>query len=86
MPKTWKTELYRVIGKNKIGPSPASLPSYHMMTLREAPRGKPTILNTRNLRHTPANNSSGHFTPHFKKIGLNFAFQTIQQQFMFCLH
>jgi receptor-type tyrosine-protein phosphatase gamma len=40
---------FRVIAVNRIGASPPSLPSYHMMTLREAPRGKPLIVRVQNL-------------------------------------
>jgi receptor-type tyrosine-protein phosphatase gamma len=40
---------FRVIGVNRIGASPPSLPSYHMMTLRETPRGKPLIVRVQNL-------------------------------------
>ena len=40
---------FRVIGVNRIGASPPSLPSYHMMTLREVPRGKPLIVRVQNL-------------------------------------
>lgn len=35
---------------NNIGSSNQSVPSYHMMTLREVPSGKPTITAAHNLR------------------------------------
>ena len=36
---------------NSIGPSNESLASYHMMTLREVPSGKPTITAAHNIRY-----------------------------------
>ena len=40
---------FKVTAVNKIGLSNQSLPSYHMMTLREVPEGKPTITSAYNL-------------------------------------
>jgi len=40
---------FKVTAVNKIGLSNQSLPSYHMMTLREVPSGKPTITAAHNL-------------------------------------
>lgn len=40
---------FKVTAVNKIGLSNQSLPSYHMMTLREVPDGKPTITAAHNL-------------------------------------
>ena len=41
---------FKVTGVNEIGASNESLPSYHMMTLREVPSGKPTITAAHNIR------------------------------------
>ena len=41
---------FKVTGVNSIGQSNSSGPSYHMMTLREIPSGKPTIKAAHNLR------------------------------------
>lgn len=40
---------FKVTAVNKIGPSTQSQASYHMMTLREVPSGKPTITAAHNL-------------------------------------
>jgi len=40
---------FKVTAVNKIGPSNQSQASYHMMTLREVPSGKPTITAAHNL-------------------------------------
>ena len=40
---------FRVAAVNQIGLSVASQPSYHMMTLREVPSGKPTITAAHNI-------------------------------------
>ena len=40
---------FKVTAVNKIGLSNQSIPSYHMMTLREVPSGKPTITAAHNL-------------------------------------
>ena len=41
---------FKVTAVNKIGASNESTASYHMMTLREVPSGKPTITAAHNIR------------------------------------
>ena len=41
---------FKVTAVNEIGPSNESIASYHMMTLREVPSGKPTITAAHNIR------------------------------------
>ncbi len=44
--------LFQVIAVNEIGESAASKESYYMITLREAPSGKPTITAAQNASST----------------------------------
>ena len=51
--RTWREldrEPVQVTAVNSIGASNESLASYHMMTLREVPSGKPTITAAHNIR------------------------------------